>query len=66
MTEITAHHGLVLHGDADATVPFQGSGAWMHAAIPGGQLHVIAGAPHGCNVHHADELNDALLDSLTR
>ena len=55
---------LVLHGDADATVPFEGSGARTHAAIPGSRLHVIAGGPHGCNVSHAQEWNDVLLKFL--
>jgi pimeloyl-ACP methyl ester carboxylesterase len=55
---------LVLHGDADATVPFEGSGQRTHAAIAGSQLHVIPGAPHGCNVSHADEWNSTLLDFL--
>jgi pimeloyl-ACP methyl ester carboxylesterase len=36
---------LILHGDADATVPFEGSGQRTHAAIPGSELHLIAGAP---------------------
>ena len=57
---------LVLHGDSDGTVPFEGSGARTHAAIPGSELHVIAGAPHGCNVSHADEFNEALLAFLAR
>ena len=55
---------LVIHGDGDGVVPFEGSGARTHAAIPHSQLHVIAGAPHGCNVSHSDEFNRALLDSL--
>jgi pimeloyl-ACP methyl ester carboxylesterase len=55
---------LVLHGDSDATVPFEGSGKRTHAAIPGSQLHVIADAPHGCNVSHATEWNDALIHFL--
>lgn len=55
---------LVLHGDADATVPFAGSGRRTHEAIPGSRLHVIAGAPHGCHVSHAEEWNAALLDFL--
>ena len=55
---------LVLHGAGDGTVPFDGSGARTHAAIPGSRLHVIADAPHGCNVSHADEWNRALLDFL--
>ena len=55
---------LVLHGDSDAAVPFEGSGARTHAAISGSELHVIAGAPHGCNVSHPDEFNTALLQFL--
>jgi pimeloyl-ACP methyl ester carboxylesterase len=55
---------LVLHGDADATVPFEGSGQRTHAAIPGSTLHVISGGPHGCNVSHATEWNEAVLSFL--
>jgi pimeloyl-ACP methyl ester carboxylesterase len=55
---------LVLHGDSDAAVPFEGSGARTHAALSGSGLHVIAGAPHGCNVSHPDEFNSALLQFL--
>ncbi|MCZ3387532.1 MAG: alpha/beta hydrolase [Actinomycetia bacterium] len=55
---------LVLHGDGDATVPFKGSGQRTHEAIPTSELHVIAGGPHGCNVSHPDEWNDALLKFL--
>lgn len=57
---------LILHGDSDATVPFEGSGKRTHAAIPGSELHVVAGAPHGVNVSHADEFNRALVDFLQR
>ena len=57
---------LVLHGDGDATVPFEGSGKRTHAAIPGSELHLIAGAPHGCNVSHPDEWNQAVLDFLAK
>jgi pimeloyl-ACP methyl ester carboxylesterase len=57
---------LVLHGDGDATVPFEGSGARTHAAIPGSELVVIAGAPHGVNVSHAAEWNQALLNFLQK
>ena len=52
---------LVLHGDGDGVVPLEGSGARTHAAIARSELHVIQGAPHGCNVSHADEFNEALL-----
>ena len=55
---------LVLHGDADAIVPFEGSGALTHAAIDHSQLHVLKNAPHGCNTSHADAFNAALLTFL--
>jgi pimeloyl-ACP methyl ester carboxylesterase len=57
---------LVLHGDSDATVPFDGSGKRTHAAIPHSELHVVAGGPHGVNVSHADEWNRVLIDFLAR
>lgn len=57
---------LVLHGDGDATVPFEGSGQRTHAALPGSELRVIAGAPHGCNVSHPDEWNQALIQFLSK
>jgi non-heme chloroperoxidase len=57
---------LVLHGDSDATVPFEGSGERTHAAIPGSELVVLEDAPHGCNASHADEFNQALLAFLKK
>jgi pimeloyl-ACP methyl ester carboxylesterase len=57
---------LVLHGDGDETVPFKGSGQRTHAAIPGSELHVIVGAPHGCNISHPDEWNTAVLEFLAK
>ena len=57
---------LVLHGDGDAVVPFEGSGARTHAAITGSELVVLQGAPHGCNVTHAEPFNTALIGFLTR
>lgn len=55
---------LVLHGDSDATVPFEGSGKRTHATIAGSELVLLRDAPHGCNVSHADEFNAALLKFL--
>jgi pimeloyl-ACP methyl ester carboxylesterase len=55
---------LILHGDSDGTVPFEGSGKRTHDSIAGSHLHLIAGAPHGCNVSHRDEWNRALIDFL--
>ena len=57
---------LVLHGDGDATVPFEGSGQRTHSAIAGSELVVLPGAPHGCNVSHADDFNRALIEFLGR
>lgn len=57
---------LVIHGDADAIVPLEGSGARTHRDIPGSTLVVVPGAPHGFNVSHADRFNDELLAFLKR
>ena len=55
---------LVLHGDSDATVPFEGSGSRTHRDVAHSQLVVLEGAPHGCNVSHAEEFNRALIQFL--
>ncbi len=55
---------LVIHGDGDATVPYEGSGKRTHEAIPSSELHIIHGGPHGINVSHADEFNQALIEFL--
>ena len=57
---------LVIHGDGDGTVPFKGSGARTQAAIPQSELVMLAGAPHGCNVSHADEFNAALITFVAK
>lgn len=57
---------LVIHGDSDGTVPFEGSGKRTHEAIDGSELVVLEDAPHGCNVSHADEFNRALLAFLEK
>ncbi|TIH32057.1 alpha/beta fold hydrolase [Subtercola vilae] len=57
---------LVIHGDGDGTVPFEGSGARTHTAIAGSELQVIAGAPHGVTVSHAAAWNEKVLDFLAK
>lgn len=52
---------LVIHGDADAIVPFGGSGQRTHRAVAHSGLVLVSGAPHGLNVSHATEFNAALL-----
>ncbi len=55
---------LVIHGDADAIVPIEGSGQRTHLAVPHSTLVRVPGAPHGLNVSHAPIFNDALLAFL--
>ena len=55
---------LVIHGDSDAIVPLEVSGARTHKSIAGSQLCVVKGGPHGFNLSHAAEFNKGLLDFL--
>ena len=55
---------LVIHGDADVIVPFEGSGQRTQRAVGHSQLVLVNGAPHGLNVSHAQAFNDALLSFL--
>ena len=55
---------LVIHGDADQTLPIDATGRRTAALIPGAQLHVVAGGPHGLNWTHATEVNKAVLGFL--
>ncbi|RFA19281.1 alpha/beta fold hydrolase [Subtercola boreus] len=57
---------LVIHGAGDGTVPFEGSGARTHEAIPGSELVVIADAPHGVTVSNPEEWNEAVLAFLAK
>jgi pimeloyl-ACP methyl ester carboxylesterase len=65
LTEVTVPT-LVIHGDSDATVPFEGSGARTHQAIAGSELHVVKDAPHGVTVSHPEEWNQAVLEFLKK
>jgi non-heme chloroperoxidase len=55
---------LVIHGDDDRIVPFAASGSRTHEAVKGSRLMVVAGAPHGLNWTHAEEVNRELLAFL--
>lgn len=57
---------LILHGDSDAVVPFEGSGRRTHEALRDAELVLIEGAPHGVNVSHPDEFNRGLIEFLVR
>ena len=55
---------LVIHGDSDGVVPFEVSGKRSAELIPGAQLHVVEGGPHGINASHAEEFNSTLIAFL--
>ena len=55
---------LVIHGDSDGIVPFEVSGKRSHELIPGSQLVLINGGPHGVNATHPDEFNHGLIAFL--
>jgi pimeloyl-ACP methyl ester carboxylesterase len=55
---------LVIHGEADAIVPFEGSGLRTHCTVEHSKLVTVIGAPHGLNVSHPQAFNDALLSFL--
>ena len=55
---------LVLHGTGDGVVPIDGSGHRTHKMVEHSKLHELEGAPHGCNVSHASEFNEALIKFL--
>ena len=57
---------LVIHGDGEGVVPFDGPGKRTHEAIAGSELVLLTGAPHGNNVTHAGDFNSALVGFLTR
>ncbi|WP_433796678.1 alpha/beta fold hydrolase [Actinoplanes sp. CA-252034] len=56
---------LVIHGDSDAIVPFEVSGARTAETVPGARLVVIKDGPHGINASHPVEFNRALIDFMT-
>lgn len=55
---------LVMHGDDDRILPFAATGSRTHEAVEESRLIVVAGAPHGLNWTHAEEVNDGLIDFL--
>jgi non-heme chloroperoxidase len=55
---------LVIHGDSDAIVPIEVSGARTAESIPGAKLVVIKDGPHGINASHPAEFNQALIGFL--
>jgi pimeloyl-ACP methyl ester carboxylesterase len=52
---------LVVHGDADRTCPLEITGRRVAQLIPGAELRVYEGAPHGLFVTHMERFNNDLL-----
>ena len=55
---------LVIHGDADKTVPFDISGKVAAQMISGAELKVYEGAPHAVPFTHHERLNEDLISFL--
>ena len=56
---------LIIHGDADKTVPINVSGDKTAQLIPQSKYIVYEGAPHGLFVTEKDKLNADLLDFIS-
>lgn len=52
---------LIIHGDADVSTPLELTGRKTARLIPGSQLKVYEGAPHGLMFTHMDRFNHDLL-----
>lgn len=57
---------LIVQGDADVSAPLERTGRRTAALIPGSQLRVYEGAPHGLMLTHIDRLNADLLAFIFR
>jgi pimeloyl-ACP methyl ester carboxylesterase len=55
---------LVIHGDADETVPAACSAERMAALVPHAQIRIYGGAPHGLHYTQRDRLNADLLSFI--
>ena len=55
---------LIIHGDADNTVPIETSAKQAAEGIANNTFHIIKDAPHGLNITHKKELNNLLIKFL--
>jgi non-heme chloroperoxidase len=55
---------LVMHGDDDQIVPYKDAGELSAKLIPGAQLKIYKGYPHGMLTVHAEVLNKDLLEFI--
>ncbi len=57
---------LIVHGDADETVPLETSAKQAAEGIADNRLEIISGAPHGLNITHKEKLNEILISFLKK
>ena len=57
---------LIVHGTADNILPIDSTGRLFAKALPSAEYVEIEGAPHGLLWTHAAEVNEALLDFLSK
>ncbi|MFD8384671.1 alpha/beta fold hydrolase [Streptomyces sp. NPDC059679] len=57
---------LILHGTKDNILPIDATGRRFHKALPEADYVEVEGAPHGLLWTHADEVNTALRDFLSK
>jgi pimeloyl-ACP methyl ester carboxylesterase len=57
---------LVMHGTADRILPIEACGRPTHEAVKNSEYLAIGGASHGLCWTHAEEVNAALLEFLTK
>jgi pimeloyl-ACP methyl ester carboxylesterase len=57
---------LIIHGDADKTVPINAAGKQSAASIPMNQFLTYEGAPHGLFYTEKDRLNKDLVSFITK
>ncbi|WP_166663604.1 alpha/beta fold hydrolase [Streptomyces sp. NBC_00582] len=55
---------LIIHGERDAFMPYQVSGAPVARAVPDSRTTIVPGAPHGVPLTHPDQWNKAVLAFL--
>ncbi|MHC9046366.1 alpha/beta fold hydrolase [Microbacterium saperdae] len=57
---------LILHGTKDNILPIDATARRFHQAVPAAEYVEVEGAPHGLLWTHADEVNAALKDFLSK
>jgi pimeloyl-ACP methyl ester carboxylesterase len=55
---------IIVHGNADKSCPLELTGRPTAALIPGSELKIYEGAPHGVLLTHVEQLNEDLLKFL--